>query len=48
MSELKEKIVAAIAEYGNDLFEGECNQRWKSAGELADHLLKLCEELENV
>ena len=43
MEKLRGEIIVALAEYSNDLFEGESNQRWKSESELADYLIKLME-----
>lgn len=32
-------LIGTIAEYSNDLFEGESHQRWKSVDEVVDHIL---------
>ena len=47
-NELRNEILSTISEYSNDLFEGESYQRWKSEGEVTDHIMKLIKESENV
>ena len=39
----RELLSIIIHEYGNDLFEGEANQRWKSSDEVAEYIITLME-----